>query len=537
MPRAIRIIHLEDSPRDAELVQERFRAEGIPCTIVWVAGKEPFESALVRDSFDLILCDYNLPDYDGMSAVAFARAKHPEAPLIVISGTLGDEEAVECLKQGATDYVLKDRLSRLAPAVRRALEEADERRQRRHAEAALRANEALYHATFDQAPVGITHATLAGRYLRANRQFCALLGYTEEELLTRGFSDLTHPEDLETELAAIARLRAGDLQVHQAEKRYRHRDGRVIWANLTVSLQRTAEGEPQHLITMMQDITEKKELEAQYLRAQRLESIGQLAAGVAHDLNNILTPILMSARLLRDKVAPEVVEKRLDTIERSARRGAEVVKQLLAFGRGEAAQRVPLQPRLLVEELGKLIKETFPKTVTFRSDLSADLWPVLGDPTQLHQVLLNLCVNARDAMPNGGALSVRASNIQLDEPSLRPYPGVKPGPFLRLEVADTGHGIPPEILDRIFDPFFTTKGPGKGTGLGLSTTLGIVRNHSGFLTIRSEVGKGSVFAVHLPALPDGPLTVPPPAIPPAHPGGGASDRGGGRRILRHPSAA
>ncbi|MBI4660726.1 MAG: response regulator, partial [Verrucomicrobia bacterium] len=247
------------------------------------------------------------------------------------------------------------------------------------------------------------------------------------------------------------------------------------------------------------NITEKKKLEAQFLRAQRMESIGTLASGIAHDLNNILAPILMAAQILRLKPTDEQYERVLGIVEANAERGTGIVKQLLTFARGVEGARVAIQPRYLLKEITKLTKETFPKNITTTFQVCSDAWTVLGDATQLHQVLLNLCVNARDAMPDGGTLSLAVENIEIDETFASMCEGAKAGAYVLLRVSDTGVGIPGEIQDKIFDPFFTTKEAGKGTGLGLATVLGIVKSHGGFLQLESEPGRGSVFKVFLPA--------------------------------------
>jgi PAS domain S-box-containing protein len=250
------------------------------------------------------------------------------------------------------------------------------------------------------------------------------------------------------------------------------------------------------------DITERKKLEAQFLRAQRMESIGTLASGVAHDLNNILTPIMMSVAVLRLGLPAEKRDSLCDTIEMSAARGAQIVKQVLAFGRGLDGERHPLQVDVLITEMEQMIRSTFPKEVVLECLKGPRLRLVLGDATQIHQVLLNLCVNARDAMPDGGTLRLSATNLDIDASYASMLSDIAPGPHVLLEVSDTGSGIPPEILERIFDPFFTTKEIGKGTGLGLSTVHGIVKSHGGLLKVVTALGKGTTFQVYLPAAPD-----------------------------------
>jgi nitrogen-specific signal transduction histidine kinase/CheY-like chemotaxis protein len=250
----------------------------------------------------------------------------------------------------------------------------------------------------------------------------------------------------------------------------------------------------------VKDITEKKLLESQLLRAQRMESIGTLASGIAHDINNVLTPIMLSQELLREKITDEESQKYLNIIERSTQRGASLMKQVMSYARGVEGERTALQLKHLISEIRQIAKETFPRNIEIRTDIPKDLWNISGDATQLHQVLMNFCVNARDAMPDGGILRICAENLFVDEDYAHINIDAKVGPYIIITVSDTGTGIPPGILDRIFEPFFTTKEHGKGTGLGLSTALGIVKSHGGFITVYSEVGKGTAFKVYLPAI-------------------------------------
>lgn len=268
------------------------------------------------------------------------------------------------------------------------------------------------------------------------------------------------------------------------------------------TLLRDDEGQPKAVLTVDTDVTERKKLEAQFLRSQRMESIGTLAGGIAHDLNNLLSPIVMGIGMLKQlDCRPDVLDT-IDNIERSARRGADLVKQVLSFARGVDVARVTLHLDDILGEIESIVKTTFPKNIVFEWECPASLWPVVGDPTQINQVLLNLCLNARDALPNGGRLTISVRNSEVDEQYAVMNRGAKAGSYVLLEVSDTGGGIPHEIIDRIFEPFFTTKELGKGTGLGLSTALGIVRSHGGFLNVYSEIDKGSTFKVYLPVVGD-----------------------------------
>jgi PAS domain S-box-containing protein len=251
---------------------------------------------------------------------------------------------------------------------------------------------------------------------------------------------------------------------------------------------------------IIRDISDKKRLESQFLRAQRMESIGTLAGGIAHDLNNVLSPILTAVELLQMRLADESSQRLLNILHTNAVRGGEMIKQVLSFARGVEGEHITLQPAHLIKEIVKILADTMPKNIEITFSIDPDLSSVLGDATQLHQVLMNLCVNARDAMPHGGNLRIEAENVEVDEHYARMNVEAKPGKYVSVGVIDTGFGISEQNLNKIFDPFFTTKEHGQGTGLGLSTVAGIVRSHSGFVNVYSEVGRGARFKVYLPAI-------------------------------------
>jgi len=308
--------------------------------------------------------------------------------------------------------------------------------------------------------------------------------------------ELVHPDDRERVTSATAAKRTQGAY----DERYRilRADGSLRWIHDRAFPVRDSHGTVLRIVGTAEDITESKQVEAQLLRSQRMESIGTLAGGIAHDLNNVLTPIMMSIELLK---LQETDARRLNifsTIETSARRGAEMVQQVLSFARGVEGRQLAVEVGRLIKEIEKITNETFLKNIQVRSKIQRDLWVVQGDPTQLHQVLLNLCVNARDAMPNGGVLKLSADNIVLDEHCTGLSAEARPGRHVLIEVEDTGTGMPPDVLERIFEPFFTTKELGKGTGLGLSTTLAIIKGHNGFLRVQSEMGKGTKFQLYLP---------------------------------------
>ena len=258
-------------------------------------------------------------------------------------------------------------------------------------------------------------------------------------------------------------------------------------------------GKPRCILIVNTDVSDRKKIEAQFLRTQRMESIGTLAGGIAHDLNNVLSPIMLSVEVLKSKLGDPQSTRMLAIVESSVRRGADMVKQVLTFARGVEGERVLMQPRHLLKDVAKIVGDTFPKSIQFKSEIPEALWPVTGDATQLHQVVVNLAVNARDAMPDGGTLTISAENYVLETEIEHQGATILPGFFVLLRISDTGSGIAPDVLEKIFEPFFTTKEPGKGTGLGLSTVLGIVKSHGGFVLVQTELNRGTTFFVYLPA--------------------------------------
>ncbi len=277
------------------------------------------------------------------------------------------------------------------------------------------------------------------------------------------------------------------------------KDGTQVIATSRWTLVKNSDGSPKSILEIHADITDKRLLEAKFLRVQRLESLGILAGGIAHDLNNILAPILLSIQFLKKKWTDPASQKHLVTLEKSAHRGADLIKQVLTFARGIEGERVGIRPESLVQEVLTIASQTFPKSVELESAIANQPWTIIGDVTQLHQVLINLCINARDAMPSGGRLSITVDNVVVDETFVKKNPEAKPGVYVLIQVTDTGSGIPTSDLDKIFEPFYTTKTLGKGTGLGLSTALGIIRSHSGFILVDSKAGTGTTFKIYLPA--------------------------------------
>ncbi len=353
-------------------------------------------------------------------------------------------------------------------------------------------------ALLDHAQEAIAVRDLEHNFIYWNRGSTRLYGWKEEEVTGKNAINLIYKtESSELIEANKSVMENGEWmgEMHQVTK-----EGKEVIVDSSWTLMHDSKGKPKSILIINTDITDKKRLETQLLRAQRMESIGTLAGGIAHDLNNVLTPIMLSLQLLKDKFTDEESQKLLDILERNSKRGADLIRQVLSFARGIEGERKTIQITNLITEIEKITKETFPKSIEVRTSVSGDIWTIIGDATQLHQVMMNLCVNARDAMPDGGILSIYAENFFIDENYARVNLEAKVGASIVITVSDTGIGIPHEDIDRIFEPFFTTKEFGKGTGLGLSTALAIVKSHGGFINVYSEVGKGSVFRIYLPAI-------------------------------------
>jgi len=374
---------------------------------------------------------------------------------------------------------------------------------RRQAEAKIKEQATL----IDKARDAIWVQDLSGRIVYANPSATRLYGWSAEEFLREGVTDQLFAPC--TSLAAQARQTTLKQGEWQGDLEQATRTGQQLLVESRWTLIRDEQDQPKSMLLINTDITEKKQLENQFLRSQRLEAIGSLAGGMAHDLNNALAPVLMGLQRLRQKNTDAETERMLSVMETNTHRGADIVRQVLTFSRGRTNELERVNPDRLLRELEHITTQTFPKSISVAVLAPPDVWPVLGNETQLHQVLLNLCVNARDAMPQGGQLTLAADNVELSADEAREIPNASPGQFVMLLVADTGTGIAPEVLPRVFEPFFTTKTPGKGTGLGLSTAAYIIRQHGGFIYPRSETGAGTSFEIYLPR-----ATTPPPTMPP-----------------------
>ncbi|MCP6761848.1 MAG: response regulator [Fischerella sp. CENA71] len=506
------ILIVDDTPTNLEMLFDFLGDSGFTVLVA-----EDGESAIARAEYappDLILLDILMPGMDGFETCRHLKANEltKDIPIIFMTALSDTVDKVKGLNLGAVDYITKplqheEVLARIELHLKlqkltKALQEQNrhleaEISERKQAEEKIREQAALLDITTDAILLRDWNNTVCFWNQGAEN----LYGWKAQEAIGKNANELLYkPEtvsQLENVRKSLAKSGTWQGELHQITKQ-----GKTIIVASRWTLMRDQHGQPKSILTVNTDITEKKLLESQFLRAQRLESIGTLAGGIAHDLNNILTPILTAAQLLQLKQSniDDRSQQMFKTIESNAKRGAALVKQVLHFTRGVEGKRTIVQISHLCSEIKQIVEETFPKSIEFSTNIPSDLWAVIGDPTNLHQVIMNLVVNARDAMPNGGTLSISAENLFIDEHYARMNIDACVGPYIAITVADTGLGMQAEILDRMFEPFFTTKEIGKGTGLGLSTVRGIIKGLGGFVSVFSTVGKGTKFKVFLPAV-------------------------------------
>ncbi|HTJ98743.1 MAG TPA: response regulator [Bordetella sp.] len=535
------ILLLEDNELDAELMMHQL-AEALPdIPLLRVHGKESYARALDNADICLIVSDFSLPDIDGWEAQSMAARKLPEVPLIFVSGAIGEDLAVKALKSGATDCVLKERLDRLGSAARRALSEAEDRRERRRAEEALRDSEARFRVLSEAVPALIWETDAAGEIVFVNRHYEIMFGLPCDEMLGQGWYRMVHEADLPALLDLFDDAVKGrkplqvEIRVIDAQRRLRwlecrgvprfDRAGRFLGltgTNVDVTdAKRTRDELEQRVETrtaellrinerLLQEMRQRadadiarEQAEEQLRQAQKMEVFGQLTGGVAHDFNNFLTVILGNLETLERHLSGRMgvhdagrVEIALTHAKQGAQRAAALTQRLLAFARQQ-----PLQPRSvdvndLIAAIAEMLARTLGEQVDLRNDLQADIWPAHIDPHMLESALLNLAVNARDAMPDGGEIVIATRNTVLDKST----PGIdaEPGDYVRISISDTGLGIPEDIIEKVFEPFFTTKDIGVGTGLGLSQVYGFVKQSGGYVGIDSTVGSGTTVHIYLP---------------------------------------
>jgi len=370
---------------------------------------------------------------------------------------------------------------------------------RKQIEESLRASETRFRSFFEQAAVGVAQVAPDGRFLLTNQRYADMVGRTREELLACKFQDITHPDDLNQDLNNVRRLLTGEAPSYATTKRYLRKDGELVWVNLNVSLIAESAGHPRHFLAVAEDITDRKRLETQLFQSQKLETVGKLAGGIAHEFNSIMTAIIGQSELMLGELS---VENPLYTnateIRQAAGRAATLTRQLLAYGRKQSLQPEILDLNSVVAGIADTLRHLLGRGTNLRLVPAPGLKPVKADAQQIQQVVLNLAMNAADAMPNGGKLTVETANVTLDDQFVQNVPELKAGEYVMLAITDTGTGFNEKVRARLFEPFFTTKGVGGGVGLGLSTCYGIIKQSGGHISVYSELGHGSSFKIYLP---------------------------------------
>jgi PAS domain S-box-containing protein len=493
---------VEDSRDDADLLAYELRNAGFNLNLVRVETEPDFLAELSKKP-DIILSDYSMPRFSGLRAMELARESGLDIPFILISGTVGEDVAVDAMRGGATDYLLKDRLSRLGQAVERALAEAKERTKLKEAERKFHATDAQLRQLLEHSPAVIYSLRMDGPNpvpQIVSDNILALLGFTVEETLSyEWWLGQLHPEDRARAMANITETLRDD--VSQIEYRIRHKNGTYRWIEDKQRVIHDSPKQPGYIVGIWIDVTERRRLEAQFLQAQKMESFGQLAGGVAHDFNNILSIIQMQSVLLKSIGGLSAEQSECaDEIVGTVQRASALTRQLLLFSRREVFQPRDLNLNDSVCNTMKMLQRILGETIQTELKLALEPMFVHADAGMIDQIIMNLTVNARDAMPGGGRLIIETTAADFDELTATQSLHARAGSFVCLSVSDTGTGISPEILHKIFEPFFTTKDVGKGTGLGLATVFGIVQQHRGWINVYSEVGHGTTFRVYLPRL-------------------------------------
>ena len=497
----LHLLIVDDEESQVKAIQRAFH-DG---EILAVRSLQEYRNAIAERTPDFVLINFTLPDGCALEVLP----EGPETGLFPVI-VMVEHSHKDLSQLGDHDYLVKSAAA--FATMPRTVKQAHREWKLRQQLALERQGEASYQLMYEAQEQKLRQLSRVvekslnlvvitdpeGRIEYVNQRFTTVTGYTLQEVLGKTTSILksgeTSPETYKTLWETI---RAGN--EWRGEFHTRKKNGELYWERASISAITDRTGAITHYLALKEDITEHKLLTEQFLRAQRIENIGRLASGVAHDINNILAPIMLASTMLDEELPEDTHRQLVLTIQESAKRGADIVRQVLTFARGVEGQKTLLHPQLVLAQMENILRETFPKSIDCTLSIPEGLWSFFGDATQLHQVLLNLCVNARDAMmPGGGTLAMAAENVEIDENYAATAHNVKPGRYVLMKVSDSGCGIPTSMIDTIFDPFFTTKETDQGTGLGLSTVVGIVKSHNGFIEVDSEQGRGSTFRVFIP---------------------------------------
>ncbi|MDD2270634.1 MAG: response regulator [Desulfuromonadaceae bacterium] len=497
MSEPLNILVVEDSTADFLLVERHLKQKGLSARCIRVDSLKELEEATNRERWDLVLSDYSVPQLDFQEILNLLQKALPDLPVIMVTGTVGEEKAVELLKLGVCDFVLKGNLSRLVPAIERSLKEASERKARVVAERALRSSEVHFRSIFNKSPVaiGIGKAP-SGLVMDVNNTLLLLYGYEREEMIGKTTTELNlyvNPD----ERTEILRLIHECGQVASREVRIRRKTGEhliVLYSAELIEL----EGES-CIQVMLADVTERRNMEELLRQSQKMEAIGTLAGGVAHDFNNILSAIFGYSHLILNKVKDNgPVIHYVEEIMDASKRAAVLTSSLLAFSRKQAVTLAVIDLNAAIKGNGSFLRRLISEDIELKITCTEEPLTVLVDRSQIEQVVMNLVANARDAMLNGGKLSIETQSVAMSQEFVIIHGYGTPGSYAMVSVSDSGFGMDKETQSHIFEPFFTTKEQGQGTGLGLSMAYGIIKKHNGFINVYSEPGTGTIFKIYLP---------------------------------------
>lgn len=501
MPTALRVLIVEDSESDAGLIIRDLQRAGYVPIYEKVQTAAEMKLALEREDWAIIIAEYSTPQFDAFAALKILQESgRDDIPFIVLSDIMGEDNAVAILKAGADDYVMKDKMARLIPAVQRELEDAKVRRKHKQAEQALRQSEQNYRSLVESSTDIIMRFDRGNRHLFVNPSVKKVFSLDPDAFIGKSQRELGFPasEYLYWERAIQQVFETG--KSFNAELQSKREKGYVT-IDLRLLPEFSEDGKVRAVMGFARDITKERFTEAQLRHAQKMEAIGTLAGGIAHDFNNLLQAILGYGEIiLLNKNKNDRDFEKLQHIIRAAKRGSELTRQLLTFSRKVESKLQPLELNHIIENIQTMMDRTIPKMIKIEYRLSPNLLNINADASQMEQVLINLAVNAMDAMPRGGTLAITTENVIVNEDDPPPYPEITPGEYAQLTVSDTGQGMDIDTLQYIFDPFFTTKESGKGTGLGLSMVYGIVKNHNGHIICYSELNRGTTFKIFLPAI-------------------------------------
>ena len=507
MDRLLKVLIVEDSEDDALLLIRELKKGGYDPEFEVVDTLDGVDRALEKNNWEIVISDYSLPGFNALTVLNLVKEKGMDLPFIIVSGAIVEGTAVAAMKAGAHDYLMKDNLARLTAAIERELREAKGRQEHRQAEEALWKSKNRY-STLVENTLDAIAIIQHDKIKFVNRASQKLFGYLPEEIIEMDVMKLIRPEYREDSMNRYLDRKAGKDVPPTNESACIRKDGTTLPLDISVIPGIDYEGEPAELV-VIRDISERKQgekererLEARLRQAQKMEAIGTLAGGIAHDFNNILFPIIGYTEMtLQDLPKESKAWKNLTHVLISADRAKDLVQQILTFGRRDEKERKPIQIQYIIKEVLKLLRSSIPTSIEIREEIGGEFDPVSADPTEIHQIVMNLCTNAYHAMrEKGGVMEVSLKKVEVCEGDLLLTMTLEPGAYLRLTVSDTGHGIDRLVLERIFDPYYTTKAPGEGTGMGLSITHGIIKSYGGNIQVYSEPGEGTVFHVYLPLI-------------------------------------